>query len=430
MANNKFVSIITVNYNGKKYLDAFLSSAHKQNYPKNKFEVIVVDNASTDNSVKFIKENYPKTRIIKSPQNIGFGKGNNLAMTKARGELFFLVNNDTELDKNCLSEIVATFTKWSRTQKIGAVNAKMVLIDKYIPVKIEEAAFSDFSIPHGANGTNVEPFLIPLDTQTLFTESLFLPVKHSFNKPFTLKIEIKPFRKSEYKIFLKGKLAKKQKFAQIGQGEKVELKLNNSREFTSDLIQNAGNYYFRDGFSRDRGSIVYKSQQFYEEDLGQYAEEEEIEGFCGAGVLLNKKALMEVGHFDPDFFMYYEDGELSLRMRESKWKIIYSPKCVVRHIHSASSQEWSEFFVYHVERGRLLFVAKHWPRHLAIWQWLVYLTYSTFAIPLYYVRRRNLKMARQRFVSRVKVNLSIVVPFLHGLLRAKRLSLTQLKKFS
>lgn len=430
MANNKFVSIITVNYNGRKYLGGFLDSVFKIDYPTDKYEVIVVDNASTDRSVKFIKDNYPQTKIIESARNLGFGKGNNLAMAQARGELFFLVNNDTVLDKNCLSEIVKTFTKWSRTRKIGAVNAKMVLIDKYVPVKIEEAAFSGFSTPKEASGINVEPFLIPLETQTLFTESVFLPIKHSFNKPFYLKLDIKPFRKSEFKIYIKNRLVKKKKFVQIGQGEKVQLQLENSEKFTSDLIQNAGNYFFRDGCSRDRGSVVYKSQQFYEQDEGQYDNEEEIEGFCGAGVLLNKKALEEVGYFDSDFFMYYEDCELSLRMRAFNWKLIYSPKTVVRHIHSASSKEWSDFFNFQVERGRLLFVSKHWPRPMALWTWIVFVTYFTLAVPLYYLRTRHIEMAKQRFISRLKVNYSIALPFVRGLLQTKRLSLSELKKFS
>ena len=86
-----FVSIITLNYNGKGYLKSFLESALDLHYPKNAYEIIVVDNASTDGSVDYIKKNFSKVRIIKSKKNLGFGRGNNLGMKDAKGDLFFLV---------------------------------------------------------------------------------------------------------------------------------------------------------------------------------------------------------------------------------------------------------------------------------------------------------------------------------------------------
>jgi GT2 family glycosyltransferase len=76
--------------------------------------------------------------------------------------------------------------------------------------------------------------------------------------------------------------------------------------------------------------------------------------------------------FDDDFFMYYEDTDLSWRLRARGWNIRYEPTAVVRHLHSASSVEWSPFFTFHVERNRLLILAKNAPRRLAISQALRY----------------------------------------------------------
>ena len=58
------VSVITVNFNGKKYLREFFNSVFRLNYPKDKLDVIFVDNVSTDDSVRFVRKNYPKVRIV------------------------------------------------------------------------------------------------------------------------------------------------------------------------------------------------------------------------------------------------------------------------------------------------------------------------------------------------------------------------------
>ena len=98
------VSIIIVNYNGKKWLKNCLDSVLKQTY-KN-FEVIVVDNASTDGSIEFIEKKYPPVRLVKLKKNIGFAGGNNIGIEHAKGGLIILLNNDTWLENNFLEKLV------------------------------------------------------------------------------------------------------------------------------------------------------------------------------------------------------------------------------------------------------------------------------------------------------------------------------------
>lgn len=90
------LSIIIVNWNGKKWLKECLDSIHKQTF-KN-FELILVDNGSNDGSVRFIKENYPETVVIENKENIGFGKANNIGAQSAKGKILFLLNNDTIIE--------------------------------------------------------------------------------------------------------------------------------------------------------------------------------------------------------------------------------------------------------------------------------------------------------------------------------------------
>ena len=87
-------------------------------------------------------------------------------------------------------------------------------------------------------------------------------------------------------------------------------------------------------------------------------------GFCGAAALLRREAIDDVGTFDESFFMYYEDTDLSWRLRLRGWKVLYDPRAVVEHGHSRTSGEWSDFFLFHVDRNRLLMVLKDAPAPL------------------------------------------------------------------
>ena len=98
------ISVSIVNLNGEKYLDECLKSLEELNYPRNKLEIIVVDNGSTDNSLEMIRENYPHVKIIENSRNMGFAYANNQAAKVAKGEYVAFLNNDTRVDKNWLIE--------------------------------------------------------------------------------------------------------------------------------------------------------------------------------------------------------------------------------------------------------------------------------------------------------------------------------------
>lgn len=98
------VSIIIVNYNGYRFLKDCLDSVLAQTYRQ--FEVLLVDNASTDESVKFVKEHYPRIRVVESKENRGFAGGNNMGTMHAKGELVVLLNNDTIVKQGWLQGLV------------------------------------------------------------------------------------------------------------------------------------------------------------------------------------------------------------------------------------------------------------------------------------------------------------------------------------
>lgn len=122
------LSIIIVNYNGEIYLDDCLQSIDKQ-CSSLSYEVILVDNASTDNSIALLKKNHPKIHLIESKKNLGFAGGNNLGVKKAKGEVILLLNNDTILTHD-FSSVVAEVKK----EEIGAATIQMLDGNKnYVP---------------------------------------------------------------------------------------------------------------------------------------------------------------------------------------------------------------------------------------------------------------------------------------------------------
>lgn len=98
------VSVIIVNWNGEKWLKKCLDSLFGQKYRN--FELIIVDNASEDNSVEYIKEHYPGVTIIRNKENYGFAKGNNIGIIKAKGKYIVLINNDTWVENDFISKLV------------------------------------------------------------------------------------------------------------------------------------------------------------------------------------------------------------------------------------------------------------------------------------------------------------------------------------
>jgi len=103
------IDIIIVNYNGMDYLPSCLKALFSSQYPP--FSVIVVDNHSVDESVNWIKANYPEVILIENRRNIGFGNANLKGIHHGSAPFFALLNNDTRVDSNWLLPLVNMMKK-------------------------------------------------------------------------------------------------------------------------------------------------------------------------------------------------------------------------------------------------------------------------------------------------------------------------------
>lgn len=113
------ISIITINYNGLANTCALIETIPFNDYP---LEVIVVDNASSEDEATHIEQRYPKIKVIRSKENLGFAGGNNLGIQAALGKYLFFVNNDTIFKEFNIQSLVERLESNSR---IGMVCPKI-----------------------------------------------------------------------------------------------------------------------------------------------------------------------------------------------------------------------------------------------------------------------------------------------------------------
>lgn len=114
------VSIITINYNGFKDTCELINSLRL--FEDHPYEIIVVDNASSNNEAKQLRERYSDITVIASDKNLGFAGGNNLGFSQAKGEYILFINNDITIDQPILRKMVH---RMESSAKIGALSPKI-----------------------------------------------------------------------------------------------------------------------------------------------------------------------------------------------------------------------------------------------------------------------------------------------------------------
>lgn len=378
-----FCSVIVLNYFGENVILNTIKSLLRLNYPKDGFEIIIVDNNSQDKSriiLEKFAEGRKKIKLIFLNKNLGFSKGNNVGIKAAKGDYVALLNNDCVVDRDWLSELVKTA---EYDKKIFAVNSKIKLYPRFLTFKIsshpslviEECSIlksylcsfnpnQKIKIPGEATAEGYF-YKIPYDPlNDKEIEILFSCTKLTQNDR---NIFVQGLPKSTYWV-LKEKINDKDFIYRV----RINLTKKEIGKISHDLIQNAGIVVFQDGAGRDIGAIVRKNSLNYEIDQGQFEVEKEVYAACGAAVLYRKEILDKIGLLDETFFMYYEDVEVSERARLHEYKVVYSPKAEVRHIHALSAKEWSPFFIYNAEKGRLLHIFYSFPLRVFVFEYLIF----------------------------------------------------------
>jgi GT2 family glycosyltransferase len=220
MGPSPFVSIILLNYNGLAYIRNCVYSVLKSDYTN--FELIIVDNNSTDKSIDIIESDYndDRIKIVRNDKNLGFAGGNNLGAQYAKGRYLALLNIDTIVDSQWLTELV-----------------RLMEYDSSVGI--------------------AQPKLLSLSNKSIYDSA-------------------------------------------------------------GDYIDFFGNCFRLGG-------------GWEEKDVGQYDTIHEIFSARGAALLTRKEIVENIGLFDEDFFMNFEDIDFSWRVRLNGKRVVFVPRSIVYH---------------------------------------------------------------------------------------------------
>lgn len=256
MPASPLISIIIVTWNSEKHLPACLDALSAQTYKD--FEVVMIDNGSTDQNYLDFKGKYSDLKLIikKNNENLGFAVANNIGVRLARGQWLALLNADAFPE-----------TDW------------------------------------------LEQLLIAADENPQFT--FFASRQIQANTP--------------------------------------------------ELLDGTGDAYHVSGLAW---------RQNYNHPVSEYGlQSSEVFSACAAAALYSRDDFIKVGGFDEDYFSYFEDVDLSFRLRLAGGRCMYVPQAVVYHVGSASTGKASDFAFYHGHRNLVWTFFKDMPTAL-FWYYL------------------------------------------------------------
>jgi GT2 family glycosyltransferase len=362
------VTVVIVNWNGARLLPDCLDALAKQDLPEDDVAVWMVDNASADDSVELVERDYPWVRVLRNGRNDGFAGGNNVALRQARTPYVALLNSDARPAPDWLRNLLAPFERPGQ-ERLGATTSKILFLPRFLPLTLWTDEFLPGGLDARSLGVRVHQVLVDgadVTEQVLWDRvaygpegagaarfrwtrpsgELFVPVATNGGSAVTVTLRLAADRPKPVRLRWQGGAA------ELHAGpEPADASILVGDLAPVDVVNSVGSVVFTDGYGGDRA--------YQEPDLGQFDRAEDVFAICGAACAFRTEALAEAGLFDDDFFLYYEDTDLSWRLQRLGWRIAYEPAAVVRHIHAASSTEWSPLFTFHVDRNRLLMLAKN-----------------------------------------------------------------------
>jgi GT2 family glycosyltransferase len=364
------VGIVVVNYNGGTETLQCLDSVATLDWPADRLRLVLVDNASTDGVADQVEAERPAVTVVRSPVNVGFAGGCNLAFAHLAGvDHVALVNPDAVLESTWLR---AAADVLASAPDVGAVASKVLLDGRFAEVTLD--------VPTAVRGRgDNRPLGVRVSGARVDGEDVWQNVQLSagFWGPEHGRDEELSYQWSAGHAVLRlpsgasGQLrlaADHDTTVTVTAGAaKVEVPVSRSptwfrisleRAGGCAVINSAGVVLLDDGYGADRGYLA--------PDDGRFDTREEVFAWSGSAVLLSGRYLREVGGFGERYFMYYEDFDLSWRGRRQGWRYVYEPHARVHHRHATSSVIGSPLFDHHVERNRLVTVLRNAPSTFAL----------------------------------------------------------------
>jgi GT2 family glycosyltransferase len=362
------VRVVVVNYNGGQLTLECLRSLCRTDWPSDAFEVVLVDNASTDDVIEQTRKELPTVQVITSRTNVGYGGGCNLALTDLGGiDYAALVNNDVVVPPDWLRPLIQTL---DGDPQVGAACPKILFRDLHREITIRADATAERLDPRtrGVRVSGARVGGVDVWKRTRCRDGFWGPeyaegeTVSQWTGNGAVATVLMPALDGESELLLAANRPVRATLAtDVASREVVPPLLPMSNWYSVpknasavDVIQNVGIDLVADCYGADRG--------YLEIDRGQYDEPTDVFAWCGAAVLLATSYLSDVGLFDERLFLYYEDVELAWRGRARGWRYRTSPQSVVRHVHSAATSNDALRTAELNERNHLLVLARHGSR--------------------------------------------------------------------
>lgn len=374
------VRLVVLNYNGGDLVVRCVDHLERLDWPADRLEIVVVDNASTDGSADALAARR-RVRLIRSADNRGF-PANNLGLADLDDvDYVGLVNNDAFVTRGYLQPLVVAL---DADPRVGAACPKILLASRFRDLTLAAPTF----VPPGdgrelaVRVSGVRVAGRDRSRHAIYAEGLFPPECGGPGEPefrwsgarARVRIPVDPTvapEAGEHDAPPAGAAslrlaAPRPVLVTLGGGAgPVEAEVGPTPAWVDvtlggppyDVVNNVGSDLVNGSWGGDRG--------FLEPDTGQFDEPRDVFAWCGAGVLFRPAYLRDVGLLDERFFMYYEDTDMSWRGRARGWRYHFVPDAVLRHVHAATSVEGSSLFHHYVERNRLVMLTKNAPWRLA-----------------------------------------------------------------
>ena len=363
------VRVVVLNWNAWWFTRRCLRALSDTTYPADRLQVVLVDNASVDGSLERLRHEFPDVAVVHNEANLGFAEGCNRAMRDLDGiDMVALVNNDAVVEPGWLLAMVDSLDQHPRA---GAAAARLVLDPPFVKVHI--------AVEDGpAEVRSVQVDGMDATSRTMFSGSVRtegrtewpMELVHHLLGPAELMV---PVGEGEHRVAITVA-------GQVGLRATVHTAREHSRAdsdavaaraaagvTTASVVVGAAvpRVELLNGLGTGRNEVGESYDRHFGEPNDPDAVPElagpprEVAGFSGGGVLLRADMLAATGLFDPRYFAYYEDSDLSWRAARAGWATVTAPAAVIRHAFGGSGGARAPGFFFLNYRNWLLTVLRN-----------------------------------------------------------------------
>ena len=346
------VGVVVLNWNAAWFTRRCIESLWHTDYPRARLRIVLVDNGSVDGSLEELTQwlgrvDTPDVELVSNGANLGFAEGCNRGVRKLieagprRVDWVALLNNDAWCEPDWITEMVEVARC---SDRVGAVASKLLLEPGFVAVDLDAGAVAEV-----IERVEVTPLGGPRLDVTGGVRTAGFSDEGALMWPAR--------RLWHLEARARGRI-----WVPAGDGPcEVAVALRDDGDVRRSVTRSFGvaSEEPRTLLLNGVGTGLNESGEGYDIGYGlpegeELPEAEPVNGFCGGAALLRRESLEDVGLFDPRYFAYYEDTDLSWRLRRAGWQVRAAPLAVVHHAFGASGGGGSRLHVFLDRRNWLI----------------------------------------------------------------------------